>query len=240
MPTLRLWFVSGAEGEGGHHAGGLGGVQLIDEVADEKDVIWRQTAIGGNGGVAGGFAFGAGDGVVVAGEVRGEIACGGVGEEEALGVNDAGGVDANFTVVFVPVAECGHDIVKECAAQVAGAEALLPDEALELLEAGDFGIGIHQAMHGGLGIERIEKGDHASIAGELGDDRMAPMRPEPGGGVLSCIRKHHVMHKGERRDGALDVEQDEFAAKLDHAVTVTACSMWMPLPARKFGPKQSG
>ena len=84
MPALRLRFVVWAEGEGGDHAGGLGGVQLIDEVADEKDVIGRQTAIGGNGGVAGGFAFGAGGGVVVAGEAWGEIASGGVGEEELL------------------------------------------------------------------------------------------------------------------------------------------------------------
>ncbi len=80
-------------------------------------------------------------------------------------------------------------------------------------------------MHSGFGIERIEKGGHASIAGELGDDRMAPVRPEPGGGVFACIRKHHVMHKGEWRDGAFDVEQDEFSVKLDHAVRVTACSM---------------
>lgn len=240
MPALRLRFVAGADGEGGDHAGGLGGVQFIDEVADEEDVLWRQTAIVRDGGVARGFAFGAGGGVVVAGEARGEVASGGVGEEKALGVDAAGGVDADFAVVFTPVVERGQDIVKERAAQVAAAEALLPDEALELLQAGDFGIGIHEAMQGGFGIERIEKGGHAGIACELGDDLMAPVRPEPGGGVLPRIRKHHVMNKGEWRDGALDVEQDEFAAKLDHAVRVTACSMWMPLPARKLGPKQSG
>ncbi len=133
MSALWLRFVSGAEGEGGHHVGGLGGVQFIDEVADEKDFIWLQAAIGGDGGVAGGFAFGAGGGVVVAGEAGGEIASGGVGEEEALGVNAAGGVDADFAVVFAPVVECGQDIVEERAAQVAVAKALLPDEALELL-----------------------------------------------------------------------------------------------------------
>ena len=79
-------------------------------------------------------------------------------------------------------------------------------------------------MHGGIHLDSVAKSRHTSVVGELRDDFVTPVGAEPGSGMLPRIGKHDVMHKGVRRDGALDVEQDESAAKFNHAAMDTGCS----------------
>ena len=68
--------------------------------------------------------------------------------------------------------------------------------------AADFGIGVHQAMHLGLCGSGI-----VGVEAELSDQIRLPMRGEVNADALPCIRKHDFMHKGERRDGALNVSR---------------------------------
>src|SRR5262245_52672048 len=93
---------TGPDHEGRLQAGGMGGIKLSDDIAEEQDLCGWELEIRGDFAVAFGFFFGAGRRVVMPAEVREQISSNGVAEKQLLCLHAARGINPDVFAGSVP------------------------------------------------------------------------------------------------------------------------------------------
>ena len=84
------------------------------------------------------------------------------------------------------------------------------------------GVGVKRVA--GLGEDRRAEVAHGSVVGVRGEEI-----PD----ALTGEREEHVVDEGDRRSGALDIEEDGAAVEDDHVAA-------FPPPGTQAGPRHSG
>ena len=132
----------------------------------------------------------------------------------------------------------GH-VREDLASQLFPLIAFLPDQALKLFQRGRLAVAIHQRFD-----DFDERGAIASVQllllPQSFEQRLdIGLRVVPGKigtQIRACVRNQRLIHEGDRRRRAFDIQQDgsdRVGARLDHVRCVAA-------PGTYDGPKQIG
>ncbi len=153
-------------------------------------------------------------------------------EEEPLGENAAGGVDAKLDSCGLPSTKGRYDVVKEFRSQRARSKSGFPDATLQGFESGRFAVLIHQAMDSidGVGdrcvaaefllapwIARVGRSTFHRQDGEgISKIFVLPMAFEKRSGLAAHEWEHDVVHEADVGNGPFDIEQraSRFSMKL--------------------------
>jgi hypothetical protein len=135
------WMVAAAVGaiaqqQAGVKTGGGSGIQFGLDIAQKQDFVAGKADLLGNSVIARAFAFGADAGVEVAAEERGEVAILGVGEQQSLRLDRAGGVDIEGQATPLPVAQGSGHLGVDVGGEVALLVTFAPDQPFAGSSAG--------------------------------------------------------------------------------------------------------
>jgi AGZA family xanthine/uracil permease-like MFS transporter len=211
------------------HPGRRRGGELGHHVGHERDPRRRQRQRGGDRRVAGRRLLGAGGGVEVRRQVRGQVAAIRVRIDQPLRRDRARRVAGDRHAGGAPRHERRPDVGVQLAAQRAGQVAVVPDQALQRLEPGRLAIARHQrprvgdqigrrhlAIGGPLGGQRRQRRRHRGLGAARRDELVEPRRR---------VREQHVVDERDRRGRALDVEHHRGDGQRDgHGIDATSAS----------------
>mmetsp|Transcript_49573 Transcript_49573/g.85243 ORF Transcript_49573/g.85243 Transcript_49573/m.85243 type:complete len:281 (+) Transcript_49573:250-1092(+) len=227
----RQGLVARADRERGRHPGLPRGHRLLVDVRDEEHLA-RLAAQGHDDlAVGGGLPLVAHLCVKIAAQIRPQVTGVGVAEEQLLRLAGAAAVDGHAQAVLGPAVERGRHVAVHLALEGAAVEAKTPDVPLQLLQRGDLPVDRDLPLHVGhhrrpdllVRCSALRRGDGDQpcdpvprvplrLRPERGHVRRALLLPPVGikvaGDVVPCVREHHVVHEGDGRGRALNVQQD--------------------------------
>src|SRR5438128_2039047 len=90
-------------------------IKLGKYVRNKDDFFGRELKIGSDAAITAGFDFRADSSIEVTTEERGQIACGGVTEQQLLRQYAARRVDADSFALLTPAFHCGRHVVEDLA-----------------------------------------------------------------------------------------------------------------------------
>ena len=155
-----------------------------------------------------------------------------------------------------PARECFRHVWVHLTLELAARIAVLPDASLKRLERAGFAIAIHQAVDVADDVASVAARRLVAAVGQLApaarcsarrssticaNFRSIAVRLEEESDARARVRKEHVVHEGDRRGRAFDVEQDDGDARRPERTSAPLLrSAAGPSAPTYAGPKQSG